>query len=492
MQKSKIIKSRDNWKLKSTKHLSEIKNKDKIIIRLKKKCELLEMQLNCKDNVTAFVVSAPISKIVPIVEIKKSDKQCLYVLLVLQTVISFRSAPKVMRYFNSNFPLKLGSIPHFTSLINWAYRAGFGLLKQVKKSTAPWLAIADHSISFGTKKVFVVLRVPLNVIAEKGRALTLSDCELIGLEICEKVNGESIAADFAKIFEKAGIPVGMIKDRDATLQKGFRLYLENEKINIPVIDDIGHVIGTSLKAQFEKCRRFKIFTAMTTYAANKLRQTCLAFLTPPKIRTKGRFQSISRLGKWGQNMLDTLSVSGVASKGSQLEKLRIAIPNFMSIRTFVESFAQTTCVCAKIMEILKNQGLCIKTYINCVELLNTLPNRSIVKVTIKSWLDRNLQIQKDIGCQILIVSSDILESLFGNYKSINERNPQSEINRSVLLLPLLCGNMNEFSFNCALNSTSQKELNEWEKKKFPDTMRKKRRAFFDGIGSQKEGHRIGA
>ena len=48
----------------------------------------------------------------------------------------------------------------------------------------------------------------------------------------------------------------------------------------------------------------------------------------------------------------------------------------------------------------------------------------------------------------LLASSDIIESLFGNFKDIIGRGPQADMNRSALLIPVLCGC--EF-FNCEAN-----------------------------------------
>ncbi len=70
----------------------------------------------------------------------------------------------------------------------------------------------------------MVLRVPVDVLANKGAAIQLQDCECIGLKVCEQVNGESIALDLAAIFSQAGAPAAIIKDGDHTLAKGVRLW----------------------------------------------------------------------------------------------------------------------------------------------------------------------------------------------------------------------------------------------------------------------------
>ncbi len=188
----------------------------------------------------------------------------------------------------------LGWIPHFTSIINWTLRLGLGMLQQVKPIDRPWLAILDHSIDIGTKKVFVVLRVTMDALAQKGKAIQLQDCECIGLKISETVNGERISLELADIFGQAGNPAGIIKDCDYTLAKGVRLYTEKQTISIPVIDDIGHVMAIALKAQYTDSQGYKDFTELARKGASRLRQTDLAYLIPPKLRTKGRFQSIGK------------------------------------------------------------------------------------------------------------------------------------------------------------------------------------------------------
>jgi len=78
----------------------------------------------------------------------------------------------------------------------------------------------------------------------------------------------------------------------------------------------------------------------------------------------------------------------------------------------------------------------------------------------------------------LIVSSDIIESLFGKFKYTLERSAQSDMNRSVLLIPTLCGNLNNEIIREGLNQASCHDLDVWEKNNIPYTVRKRRHAFF--------------
>jgi len=407
--------------------------------------------------------------------------------LVIQAVVSYRSVPRILDLFNSHSPLAVGWNPHFTSVINWTLRLGLGLLQQVEPIEQPWLAIIDHSIDIGTKKALVVLRVTLKALSQRGAAIQLKDCECIGLKISETVNGKTIARELDTIFAQSGRPKAIIKDCDATLNKGTRLYSEKQKTAIPVIEDIGHVMASALKAQFEKTPNYKRFTALTSQGAKCLRQTDLAFLTPPKLRSKGRFLSISKLGKWGEKMIAVMAVSGRAKKDTPLARLRNALPGLTRLKPFIRRFAKTTQSVSKVMEILKNHGLDQATYEQCLQLSETLPKHSKVRKRLQRWLKQHIMIQKSIASSPLLVSSDIIESLFGNFKHIIERSPQADMNRTALLIPALCGQLDDRIITQALNHARHDDLKSWEKDNIPYTMRKKRYAFFNDNKSQKPG-----
>jgi len=355
---------------------------------------------------------------------------------------------------------------------------GLGLLAGVKPLAKPWLAIMDHSIDIGTKKALVVLRVPIETLSQRGKAIELKDCECIGIKISEQVNGESISKELEEIFTNAGAPEAIIKDCDYTLEKGVRAWSEKQNLTVPVIEDIGHVMANSLKKQFEKTKAYTRFVSLVNKASQCLRQTDLAFLIPPKLRQKGRFQSISKLGNWAEKLLDVLAVKGRVKKESLLFRLRKVLPDFAQSRAFIECFANTTKIVSQIMKLVKTLGLDKQSHQRCCELSDELPGNSKVKKRLKQWLQKHFEIQQKIAPSLpLLVSSDIIESLFGRFKYMIERSPQADMNRMALLIPVLCGELDQMKILQALSQVPHNELKEWEQKNIPYTLRKKRRAF---------------
>jgi hypothetical protein len=306
-------------------------------------------------------------------------------------------------------------------------------------SNLGWQSLITRDV--GTKKALVILRVRLDILSQRSGALGLADCECIGLHVSETVNGDTLARELEEIFAQAGTPVGIIKDCDATLNKGVRLWSQSRAQALEVIDDVSHVMASALKKQYENSDAYKQFSTLIKGAAQKLRQTALAFLMPPKLRNKGRFMSIGRLGEWGRKILDVLGEKKDGDDAQMLQKLSAALPDFAQASTFIKDFANTTQIVSQVMKILKNQGLEQQTYEHCKALSAQLPDEGEVKRSLDNWLDKHLAIQQRISNTSLPVSSDVIESLFGCFKHVIERSPQADMNRSVLIIPAFCGNL---------------------------------------------------
>ncbi len=75
---------------------------------------------------------------------------------------------------------------------------------------------------------------------------------------------------------------------------------------------------------------------------------------PPKLlRTKGRFQSISKMGAWAGKMLTALAARSRAEHISALSKPRVAMLRLAAMSPFIERIACTVQTVAEVLEILK-------------------------------------------------------------------------------------------------------------------------------------------
>jgi hypothetical protein len=112
------------------------------------------------------------------------------------------------------------------------------------------------------------------------------------------------------------VPVAYLKDCGSELQKAADL-LELQGLASPCIDDISHAAANMLKHYYQHHPAFERFLSACGRVSGQLKQTLLACLAPPTVRTKARFMHVHRLFSWADRLLK-LSPAGGAKAGSIL------------------------------------------------------------------------------------------------------------------------------------------------------------------------------
>jgi len=402
-------------------------------------------------------------------------------MMVLEGTVSFRSVPRIWGVLQRLGWVQI-QIPHFTSVIHWTLRAGMTIFNEVGPTDEPWLAVIDCSIDIGTRKALVVLRVLLSALHQKQDAIGLQDCECIGLKIATRWNGPLVKDALADIFGKAGMPQAIIKDGGTDIKRGVELYREAQDAkHMQVIEDVGHLAANALKAEFAQRSPFSKFLDIVRKGAARIRQTDLAWLLPPKIRTKGRFQGITELAQWAGKLLNLMGGPGRSKNDSEVGMLRKAFRGLSQLRGFLEQFCATCRVTEQFLKLLKGKGLNHTTASQAKTILKQLPQGSQVRARLSSWIDRHLQIHRRLAIRQLplLVSSDVVESLFGKFKTIIQRNPQAELNRLVYIIPLLCGTHTSAEIDHALRGCSHGQMLDQIQKTIPPTLRQQRYRILD-------------
>jgi hypothetical protein len=400
----------------------------------------------------------------------------LCVLLVVISRVSFRSVPRILGVVLPWFGLPLRR-PHFTSVIHWTLRAGLARFQQVAPLNQPWIALLDCSIAIGTRKALVVLRVALSALHHKQGALGLQDCEWIGQEMASHWDGPQVAAALTRIFHKTGTPAALLKDGGTDLRKGVALWCAQQpEPKIYILEDIGQVAANALKALFAPVRAFQQFLSLTARAAARIRQTHLAWLLPPQIRSQGRFQGITKVARWALHLLEFMAQPGSAPAGTDFAKIRKAFAGWARLRPFLNRFAHTCALTEQFLKRMKTRGLNATTAQTAPTILAQFPPRSLVRKRLSQWVEKHLQIHQGLGLgsQPLLVSSDVIESLLGLFKTLIQRPPQAELNRLLYVLPLLCGNHSAAEIDRALQTCSHTARQDHLKQTVPQTLRQYR------------------
>ncbi len=393
--------------------------------------------------------------------------------------ISFRSIPKILSVFSKTFQ-QLGlslpwRIPHFTSVVHWVLRLGKHLLaQQLVPMAQRWIAVMDHSIQVGTKKVFVILKVPVTSLRGEG-ALSLSEVQVLFLKVQEHWNGDAVEACLKKVFHQTGFPSQVVMDGGSDLNKGVRQTSESMKNPLKITYDLTHFIAKLLKKKYQQHPTFCQIMSNLAQTKNKLQQTAYSFLMPPKERAKSRFLNLPAMTQWTVQIRSYLqsSRSDDPLTGPQKEELHEHLAWVFQESSFLDELSTEMQILSRFQKELKNVALTEETYKNACDCLHGLKDSNL-KEPLKQYLDTEFQFARHQPHRILL-TSDIIESLFGKYKYLVKPHSFSEINRMVLTLPTICQEITPDLIQNAFENTKQRELLQWIKEEIGSTLRAKRK-----------------
>jgi hypothetical protein len=295
----------------------------------------------------------------------------------------------------------------------------------------------DLSIALGSGKILAVLALDAHHHHLVDGAPSLRHVHCIAVSVADAWSGDAIAEVLKRLIAQMGRPAAYLKDGGSELQKAVEV-LEPQGLASPCLDDISHAAANMLKHYYQHHPSFERFLAACGRVSGKLKQTLLACLAPPTVRTKARFMNVHRLFTWADRLLK-LSPPGGAKAGSMLARLRACLDELPACKDLIKRFradAQGLLAC---QEMVKTKGLCHDTRLQCQALIAEMASVQ-VRQDFEAYLDYQLATAKTLGLDPvgLPISSDAIESLFGVAKRHGVGQSQDAA-RIALRLPALCG-----------------------------------------------------
>jgi len=393
--------------------------------------------------------------------LRKVDVQLLALRLFNVARISFRATSRVLSLLSDLIPMALTPCPQ--TIINWHAKLAHARMFMTAGSAEGMIFIIDISIALTGEKILAVLGVSANHYAAGNGFPKLSDAICFGVKVSAQWRGEDIARFLEEIIERVGKPLGYLKDGAADLEKGCRT-LDEKGIGSPRIKDISHFTANLLKAKYGDLQILADFVALTGSISKRLKQTILACLAPPKVRSAARFMNLHRLVDWAHSLL-ALSPPGRAKSDSILDRLRRAMDDLPIYKTFIKGFLRDSQVILKCQELMKQRGLNEKSAAAFRKAVSALDPGCDIAVGLNEWLldaeaaralifhDREPEDRP-----ALLVSSDPVESAFGVGKAHGCAALQDP-NRIALRLPAECGSISNEEISM-LNNITQATIDE--------------------------------
>lgn len=418
----------------------------------------------------------------------------LAVFLRIEGKLSYRSIPRVLSILKRVFSLPL-DIPCANTIQNWVAKAGHHHLygdstDQMKGSVN---LITDESIQIGGRKVLLALLTP----SQKNRdeALSFSDVEVAYIGFSKNWTGEKIAEVISSEVMREDININYsLSDEGNNLKKASRL------LELPHVADISHAVATCLRRVYKKNTDYQSFMKqISAYVRGGVNKS-FSYLLPPKIRNKARFMNQHGIVNWAKALLNGYETLNDEEKEFFKD---------LSLHTSViDSLDHCLQMAQQIALHLKEEGFNAYSYKLCKDILKTgqsIDNQcEIFSQELEKYIEgyqeslANLSFLPGIELQetdgeintelppvlpkILgyNVCSDVIESLFGKYKSITSNNSWVEASAIALELPLYTSTSEKIKANLkeAMEDVLLYEIKKWKDRNTPDNQMIKRQRFF--------------
>ncbi len=334
------------------------------------------------------------------------------------------------------------------------------------------MCIADFTIQIGSQKALIGLRVPLSICSQ-GQAVTLQQVEVIGRSLNQTWNGERVKTYLLSLFGRCGWPAHVVSDCGSDIKKGIADTILKAPNAASWSSDMTHVVANALKHYYADLSLFQQFQSLCARIRGRLQQTKFAFLLPPKARGKGRFLNVSRQAQWGLRTI--VSVEEQERETSvEAATLADALRGLKPLKACLTIFVRNTQCVNEVMRSVNTQGLSLETIHACQQTLGALPARSPLRKAINHYLQHYVPIVAS-SARPLWGSSDVIESLIGKAKQRLEAHGRSELNKSLLLLPCMCGALPHDLVAKALTTVRVQDVTTWVAEEVGETMLSVRR-----------------
>lgn len=381
-----------------------------------------------------------------------------------------RAVPRVFAVLYRTLDAKT-CIPAASSVRWWLQRLGLYALREPLLMTGDWVLLIDHSVQIGATKACVILGIRLSDIPYPRRALRFEDMHVIAVIPVEQSTGEIVDAQLEQATKRVGIPRQIVSDGGSDVKKGAALFAARHP-DTTVTYDAAHHGAIVLKRRFEGDPQWSEYISQLGQLKSRIRQTLDAFLASPSLRPKARYMNLESLLKWSRRILELLD-RDASDTSSRAESSYGWLRNY---RSSIEKWSRWEATVRASVSYVRTHGLSSDSESELREHLSKVPPE-LIDETLATELATFVceSSASAILGECLVGSTEVLESLFGKWKTLERQESQSGITGLILSLGALLGTWPSPRIQAALEATPVKHVVSWCEGNLPSSVQSQRR-----------------
>ena len=269
--------------------------------------------------------------------------------MVIQGAVSMRAASRISGLIcEASGSHRFDGLSH-TTVQNYLLRVGLDQIDNAVDDCSDRVWITDHMIAAGSLKCLVVLGISAGVFATIDRPLEHQDVDVLALIPTEASNGTIVNDQLEELAQRRGVPLAVLSDCGSDLKKGVELF-QNAHPQTISLYDIVHLASRLIWKRLSKEDRFSEYRQACCQCANKLRQSRLAHLKPPRPKTKARYMNLDPEIRWGRRalwLLDRVRSDSLSDR----QRARLDRKEVESKLDWLEQYREELCVWTSLCEI---------------------------------------------------------------------------------------------------------------------------------------------
>ena len=394
--------------------------------------------------------------------------------LVVHGGAALRAVPRIFDIMTD--PAVEPISPSASAVRSWLLRLGRFALSEKLPVAADWLLLIDHSVQIGAFKLCVIVGVRQSELPPPGQALRLADLHLIGLHPVSGSTGELVAEQLRAAAHRVGIPRGITSDHGSDVKRGCELFAA-EHTQTRLNYDAAHHGALLLKKRLEAHSEWSSFLTQLGQVRSRLLQTMDAFLVSPSVRPKARYMNLASLLKWCRGILRLLLTDGPLSEAAR--RARERYDWLKRSRGAISAWSRWEATIRTAVNLIRSAGLSA----GCEEELQR-------RLTSRPPSERHARLEDELiqfvkkqsaglqGRERLVGSTEVLESLFGKWKTLERQESQSGITSQALSLGVLVGKWPVARMLQGLLEVGVKHVASWCATNLPRSVQSQRRLAF--------------
>lgn len=394
-------------------------------------------------------------------------------LFILTGRTSLRGASRVFEIVSSFFQLGQAS-PSWYSGRLWLMRIGYYKLFREKEIADDWIWIIDHTIQIGNEKCLIILGIRQSALPVGELYMNHEDEEPIALLPVKKSNGQIVYEQLEGVVEKTGVPRQILSDHGTDVKSGIEKFCQVHKQTC-FSYDIKHKGASVLKRELRNDESWKRFIQKASKTSKKVQQTPMAHLAPPNQRSKARYLNVDTLVNWGRNALTYLDSLHVGDWENDLKVIQEKLGWLYQYRDHLAQWQELIDGVKSVEDYIKFIGIYPGCHIDLREQLDmdlTTRRANNVRNELVCFVEQLSRDARD--GERLLGSSEIIESVIGKVKSLEQHQARSGFTGMLLSLPAMLSKTTKDVIQKALESVPTKKVFQWVEENIGQSVQSKK------------------